>query len=323
MRHRRLVILASWAFVLAMTPAAAQSMATVAEHYETRRYADATRDLDRLPAARDALGLVWAGRIALALGQHDRAIATLESAVTQARITKGTHLWLARAYAARAQASSMVGALRSIRRAKHYWQLALTEDPDDLEARSDLVGFHLTAPAVAGGRRDQADVHATAIGQRDAYLGGLERARIAAHDKAHSEAERIYRGLIATEPRRSSAYDRLALLLASQERWEDLTALLTYWANAVTADPLVDYHRGRGAALSGTALTAGASALQTYLAAPQRRGRPSAADAHYLLGLIAWKRGDSTGARRSLDAALAAEPRHPAARRLSATIGRP
>lgn len=312
-----LALQAAWA-----TPPTAQSLEHVATLYESRRYSDAARELDRLEAAREPAGRLWRARIQLAQGDHDGAIATLDSAVKQGQTTTGTHLWLARAYAARAQEASMLSALAAVRRAKRHWQLALERDPADLDARADLVGFHLSAPAIAGGDRRQARAEADAIAQRDPYRGAMERARIAAHNGLSDEAERTYRELIIGSPDRSAAYVQLALLLDARERWSEAFALEAQWTLALPQNVVAGYHRGRTAALSGTELSIGRSALESYVAAPEARGRPSHADAYYLQGLIDSKRGELGAARRALDTALSLEPNHRRARDLLKALGR-
>jgi hypothetical protein len=67
--------------------------------------------------------------------------------------------------------------------ARQAWEKAVVLDPANLDARADLVQFHLFAPGFMGGSADEARRQADEIAKRDPVQGAVARASIAQHDK--------------------------------------------------------------------------------------------------------------------------------------------
>ncbi|MDQ6829272.1 MAG: tetratricopeptide repeat protein [Gemmatimonadota bacterium] len=69
------------------------------------------------------------------------------------------------------------------------------------------------------------------------------------------------------------------------------------------------YQLGKTAAMSGQRLDAGEAALKKYLTMPVTRGNPTPAGAHYRLGMIAERRGNSAGAKAEYETAVSLDPK--------------
>jgi predicted TPR repeat methyltransferase len=81
---------------------------------------------------------------------------------------------------------------------------------------------------------------------------------------------------------------------------------------------------GRTAAVSGYQLDRGEKCLRTYIAMPMREDleNPSIAAAHFRLGNILEKKGDTPGARSEYETALKIDPKQKLAREALANLKR-
>jgi hypothetical protein len=94
------------------------------------------------------------------------------------------HRQLAECLGVTAQYSGMLHQLFLARRFKKELDIALTQDPTDLQALRDLMEFYLLAPGIAGGDKDQARAVSARIERIDSA------ARVAWHTRAWRSSKR-------------------------------------------------------------------------------------------------------------------------------------
>jgi tetratricopeptide (TPR) repeat protein len=117
---------------------------------------------------------------------------------------------------------------------------------------------------------------------------------------------------------------RISLVHQQKKEWDKAFTALER-ALALDANyPLALYQIGRTAALSGQQLDRGEKFLRTYIAMPVREEleNPSLAAAHFRLGTILEKKGDSAGARAEYEMALKIDPKQKLAREALAKLKR-
>src|SRR4030095_5986961 len=111
---------------------------------------------------------------------------------------------------------------------------AVELDPENLDARADLINFYLIAPGFMGGSVDKAREQAGEIAKRDAVRGATARANIAVDQKDPAAAERLpaeARGKHPGEPRLRNS---LGLFYQTQKRWD---AAFEVYEAMLAADP--------------------------------------------------------------------------------------
>ena len=311
-------LLLAW-FVLGLPLAPGESVAQApavhaldggAALFEQRRYAEAKMRLQRLAAdnPEDPQLAYYLGRIALVEGNPKAAAHWLERATRAAPTTGEYHRWLGRAYAREAlRASKLRGAVLA-GRIRDAFETAVALDPEDVDARFDLLQFYIVAPAIAGGNVRKARMHAGEIAQRNPYRGRLAAGMIAERRGSPEDARREYVGALTAFPDSAAAYYALGGL---EQRNGDAVAALRTYETLLERRPderAVYYHIGRTGSLSGVALERAAEALRIYLAEPPREGDPSLASAHYRLALVLQQLGDTARAKQEYTVTLRLDP---------------
>jgi tetratricopeptide (TPR) repeat protein len=186
-------------------------------------------------------------RAAFRRGDYDGALALAERLASGCPESSEAHLWLARAYGEKARASgvfSLVKAYALARKAKASWEKAVALDPDNVLARSDLVEYHVRAPAIVGGDAAEARRQADEILRRNPARGHLAWGSIHEAGKEYAKAETEFRCAAETDGAdaadRVRGWWRLARVYEKQGKKEDAVAALRC---ALEVDP--GYDRAR------------------------------------------------------------------------------
>ena len=321
---------AALAALLLVTAASAASAAPVAgplapgiQAFEARRFEEARKFFASYAATHpsDADAAFYLGRTLLGLRKTDDAVDWLEKAAKLAPRRSDIYLSLARAYGRAAQEASLLRKPGLAKNAHAAWSKAVELDPENLDAREDLVTFYLVAPGFMGGSVDKAREQAGEIAKRDAVRGAIARANIAMNQKDAAAAERIVQEALAKHPGEPRLRQSLGLSYQTQQRWD---AAFDVYEAMLAADPNAWdalYQVGRTAALSGQRLDRGAAALKRYLGHTPDQDSPPIANAHYRLGMIYEKQGNKPAARAEYQAALKLDPKLDDAREALKKLG--
>ena len=301
--------------VPAVTAAQQHGLDSAVQLYRRHNYAEAAEVLRPASHAGDARAHYWLGRIALARNNADDAVRWLEKAVRANDSSSEYHLWLGRAYGAKAEHASVFKQPSLAQRTKAEFEQAVALDPQNIDARVDLITYLVQAPGFLGGSRDRAKAMAEELRALDPYRGALAAGTIAESERNTAGAQAEYRRLMQSYPDSAEPVVRMVTLYQRHRRWNDALALVDSFLTRRPSDPEPLYHLGEIAALSGQRLDSGAEALKRYLSTPVNEDLPSYADAHYRLGMIQERKGNAEAARMEYEAAVALDPELEDARR--------
>ncbi len=249
------------------------------------------------------------GRTLFDQGRFADAATRFEKALAQAPSTSLYAQWLGRACGLQAAHAGIFAKAGLASRSREALERAVSLDPANLGARSDLAAFYAAAPGFMGGGAAKAQAQVAEIRRRDPYLGQL-RATDLVWDEGHSaEAEAGYLAAVRLDPKRPEAHGRLGELYLEGRRF---TPAFAQWDAMLSTDPgqpRALYGLGKTAALSGQRQTEGETALRTCLqsAKPDADGPPSAR-AHFYLARLLERRGARADARAEYEAALRLSP---------------
>lgn len=297
------------ALVLAAQSLGAQTTAAGVALFEARRYGEARAALEGAARAdpSDARSAYYLGRIALVAGNGDEGARWLERAVKLDGRRAEYHRWLGRAYSRQALRAGRFRQLRLAGRIRRELESAVRLDPDDVDARLDLLEFHVVAPGIVGGSTDEARTQAAEIRRRNPLRGHIADAAVAEDAGDVAAAEREYAAAVAAFPDSAAGAYALGSFYARRKQWDRAFDVFERAAGARN-DSVALYYVGRTASLCGQRLDRGAAALAAYLSYRPGETDPSLASAHYRLGLIYEKQGRRDLARQEFATTVRLDP---------------
>ena len=272
---------------------------------------ESSADLSRrsVGAKAEAQAAFDRGRAAHNAGKTDEAVSWFERAVALDPESSPYHMWLGHAYSRQLPTAGFLRKPFIARRSGEAYNMAVKLDPTSIDAAEARLEFLLGAPGIVGGGVDKARLEAARIATLDAYRGGMATARIAEHEKHWSEAERLYRSLMAEYPDRAAAVDALVTMLQNARRFDEAFTIVDDRLSRRPDETTSLYSLGRLSALSGQHLARGEAAMRRFLTlTPADPVRQS--NAHYRLGMIKEKAGDAQAAAAEYQAAIDLYPRH-------------
>ena len=142
---------------------------------------------------------------------------------------------------------------------------AVRDDPENVQARLDLVRFYMTAPGIIGGGVDDARAEAAAIAKRDPALGAFARGYIAYRKKEYGAGRLELREAvrIARDPAtKALAMKWLGWLSQETQQWDEAFAM---FEELRAGDASALYEIGRTAAFCSCRVERGKEALEEYL----------------------------------------------------------
>ncbi len=148
---------------------------------------------------------------------------------------------------------------------KKELEAALSEKPDDVEVRLDLVRFFVRTPRIAGGSLEQARAQAEEIARRDRPLGQFARGYIAYRLKEYGVARlalREAKNTARSPEHRALAAKWLGWLSQESQQWNDAFAV---FEELRATDPEALYEIARTSSFCSCELEKGRAALAEYL----------------------------------------------------------
>jgi tetratricopeptide (TPR) repeat protein len=325
-RKRALPVFALSLFAL-LTPVAARAAATALapgiQLFEGRRYEEARKFFEPYVAKnpRDAEAVSYLGRTWFFLNDYEKAADWMEKAAALQPASSDVQLWLGRSYGRLTIEASLFSKAGLAKKAKAAFDQAVVLDPNNLDARSDLLQYYLQAPGIMGGSVDKAKEQAAEIRKRDATRGVLASVSVRLHEKDAAGAEREVTEAIQKAPAEPRLRLALAALYQSQEKWDAAfeAAEAVLKADSDNWDAL--YAIGRIGALSGKRLDRAEECLKRYLGHTPGPESAPLANAHFRLGQVYQKKGNKAAARAAYQEALKLDPRLEDAKKALASLG--
>ncbi|MBI4662248.1 MAG: tetratricopeptide repeat protein [Verrucomicrobia bacterium] len=283
-----------------------------AEGFNRGDFTEAKRRFEKALAAdaKNSEARLYLGRIALEEQRYRDGMHQLELASKECPTNAVYVLWLARGYGLQAKEAGIPGGLGPALKSKAAFEKAVALDPDLIEAREDLLQFHLEAPGIIGGSRRMARAQANEIKKRDPYVGLLVQGDLLLDERKFREAERIYQSAAEMKPAKPDAYYRLGRLCLETKEFGKASSSFENILQLDTNEVAACYYIGQTGALSGQGLPRAEEALKRYLLTRPRFYKPSLAAAHFCLGQIYERKGDRDLARAEFQRALKLEPDH-------------
>ncbi|MEO8577612.1 MAG: tetratricopeptide repeat protein [Gemmatimonadales bacterium] len=287
--------------------------------FEERKFNEARAVLEPVGKT-DATGAFLLGRIALEQNDPRKSVDWLEKAVELSPRSSEYWDWLGRAYGSQAQNASKLRLPSLASKTKNAWEKAVALDPENLEARQDIIQYYLQAPGFLGGSKDKARAMANEIKRRNQYRGAFAIASVCNSVKDHACVEREMQFVATTWPDSAAVHSQLAAFYTTAKQYDRAFAVLDKRLQSKPSESVTLYALGRTASISGQNLDRGEQALRAYLAAPVAGGA-APANAHYRLGLILEKKGDKSAARSEYQTALQLNPGYREAKKALAALG--
>jgi tetratricopeptide (TPR) repeat protein len=257
---------------------------------------------------RDAAAAFYLGRIAMEERKNDRAADYFEAATKLDPKNTTYFLWLGRAYGREAQQANVLRQPGLAKRTRSAWERAIELDPDNLDARSDLIQYYVQAPGFMGGSTTKALEQAEEIRKRNALRGYLELGALYERDKKLADAEKSYVAAAKEKSDRHVGEYRLGLFYQSTGAFEKAFELFESMVTANPSEAGALFQIGKTGAMSGQRLARSAEALEAYLQTTPGRNDPSLAAAHWRLGMVHEKRQDRQRAKAEYETAVRLDP---------------
>jgi tetratricopeptide (TPR) repeat protein len=258
-----------------------------------------------LSAREDAESLNLLSRAYFAMEHWDEAVKAGERAVTLEPESATYHLWLGREYGRKAGASNPFTAASMARKARNEFERAVQLDPASMPARLDLAQYYTEAPGFMGGGVDKARDQAAQVVRYDPGTAHLILARVASKEKNNAEAENQFRAAIQDARNQADMWLQLAAFYREQGRLDDMQKAVTTALSQPNRLAESYFDAGNQLYLSRRDLAGAAQYLQKYLTSGELVESAPAFRAHYLLGQINEKMGQSGAAAAHYQASLA------------------
>lgn len=257
---------------------------------------------------RDAGAAFYLGRIALEERKLDRAIDYFEAATKLDSKNSTYFLWLGRALGREAQQANVLRQPGLAKKTRAAWERAIELDPDNLDARADLIQYYVQAPGFLGGSDEKALEQAEEIRKRNALRGYLELGALHEREKRFAEAEQAYLAASQEPSDRHVGKYRLGLFYQNAGEYDKAFDLFEAMVAADPSEYGALFQIGKTGALSGQRLARASEALESYVRTTPGRNDPSLAAAHWRLGMIHEKLQDRQRAKAEYETAVRLDP---------------
>jgi tetratricopeptide (TPR) repeat protein len=256
-------------------------------------------------APRDAESYNLLCRAYFALADWDSGIQACEKAVSLDPGNSQYHLWLGRVYGEKADHSHFLTAAGLAKKVRSEFETAVSLNPTNVEARTDLAEFYLEAPAIVGGGRDKAEAQAQKIAALDPVRAGWVKARLAEKSSDLVAAENDYRAAIAASHGSALAWRNLAYFYRQSGRLDAMEDAIRHASAAPMDQPEVLMECANMLIRTKRDLPQAIQLLRRYLSSSLTVEAGPAFKAHYLLGTALEQQGNKAGAAQEYRASLA------------------
>jgi tetratricopeptide (TPR) repeat protein len=237
------------------------------------------------------------------LKKWDDSIGQGEKAVELAPNNSNYWMWLGRAYGEKADSANFISAFGLAKKARTSFEKAVSTNPSNIPALTDLAEFYASAPSIVGGGTDKAKQAASQIAVIDPAKSHWVYAKIDQNNKDYAGAERELKEAIRLSG--DGAYWlNLAYMYGTLKRWNDMDYALAQGL-ASNKRPVEAYYNAATDYLRvERKLPEAAEMMRKYIATGAENDEAPLFQAHYMLGQILEKEGDNVAAANEYRTAL-------------------
>jgi len=240
------------------------------------------------------------------LDDWNPAVSACETAVAMEPGNSLYHLWLGRTYGEKASRVNFLSATGLARKVHSEFERAVELSPANVDARTDLAEFYLEAPGIVGGGKDKAAAQANLLMPLNPALAHWVMARMAEKNKDNAIAEQEYRAAVEASHEGLRALANLAGFYRHINRINDMEQALHALESSRNLDrpgALVD--AAHMLLRAGNDYPLAIRLVCRYLSSGTTVEEAPVFKAHYLLGALLEKQGDSSAAAGEYREALA------------------
>ena len=230
------------------------------------------------------------------------------------------------------------------RRCKSEMETTLALDPKYVDSLWGLMEWHMEAPWIIGGRRDEARKRLAEIQRANPARGFLAQVQMNRYEKKTDSPEPLYlkaleadpnnygirmtlanfyfaspqpkydlveqhaREALKVRPDRTGGYGGQAIVFARQKRWPELDAILVQAEKNVPDNFAPYFNAGMILLSDGSDLARAEKYFRKYLMIEPEPGTATRADAHWRLALVLERTGRKPEAIQELEKALQLNP---------------
>jgi tetratricopeptide (TPR) repeat protein len=291
---------------------AGQSALSDAQHdYNAGRY---NRAVDALNAAiakspNDASLHFLLGQSYYQLGDFPRAVASLEHAVQFDPKDSIYRDWLGKAYGRKAEESMFLSAMSWARKTHREFEIAVELDPENFEARRDLIRYEMNAPSVAGGGDDKAVKHIDALEKIDPIQGQLARGEFMMTKKRMPEADAVFAKILESNSDRVGVYFEVCDYYRDRPNAEKMGEAIAKAEHIDPDDRRLKFYKGVLLVMEMKSPNEAEMLLKSYLTTvPDNSDLPSHASAQEWMGKLYESMGRFSEAAEEYRLSLSLDP---------------
>lgn len=298
-------LLALLLLVGVLLPVAAHAAASPHELLDAGRADDALRLLTAQAAGSDAVAFNYLCRVFYALGDWDNAVQNCERASQNDPGNALFQLWLARSYGQKANAASPLTAYPLARKSVAAFITARSLDRQSVAIARDLAAYYAIAPIIVGGGTDKALALAAELAPVHPADAAWVRAMAASNQGHYEQAEHEYNEAIRLDHDSATTYLDFARYLRERKNWERMQQTVERAIQSTRIQPTDHYDAAELLLGANRNLPLAAQQMRAYIQGGRTEEAAPLFRAHYLLGEILLKSGDTGQAAAEFRAALA------------------
>jgi len=275
--------------------------------------------INQHPKSTDAA--FYIGKIFFMEKDYDPSIDWFKKAVEMDQDSSEYHLWLGRAYAMKTQKVSLLEKVSLAKECKFEFDKAVELDPDNIDARFNLIGFYLQAPSFLGGSTDRAMEQVEEIKKRDKKSGHRALRMVYEAEGKYDLVEKELLSEMKEDPQSMELHYQLGYFYTNQKKYDEAYQIFEKILKVSPEEMNAYYQVGRIGSLSGQNVDWAEECLKKYLKYKPEGDEPSLAWAHYRLGLLYEHKGEKELAKTEYEKALGLDPGHAEAKKALEKLG--
>jgi tetratricopeptide (TPR) repeat protein len=268
------------------------------------------------------------GKVRYLWGHIDGAVDLFEKVAETSPNNSEYFLWLGRALGRKAEKAMFLIAPSLAGKSRDAFERAVDLDPNNLDARDDLLSFYLEAPGFLGGGKEKALAFVEQIEASHPCEFYIQRAEIYKKDKSFDRAEQELQKATEVKPYCLGGYRALSELFERRGRMSQAREKLEETVRLFPKSPVAYFASGRFEVETGGDSKSARRELEWFLET-YVSGEPFPFEAHYWLAEMFLKLKAPERALEQFQQALKAFPVHSLslkgmaeARRLLSSSGR-